>query len=145
MKMASMITMDATSYHWMAVIMEYDRTESGRSHRQEEQGTHNQERRTRHTAPSQNKGFQTTNKPPGETFVAYSKTGGGETWSGKERRHLFLRKLIHSSSEEIPCQSRNCKATYCVAKKPVNEIHKRVQQSEQKKQWVPSFIWLHKI
>jgi hypothetical protein len=58
---------------------------------------------------------------------------------------MILMILSCSSSQEIPCHSWKCKAAYCVLKTPVNIIHKRFEQSEQKKQSVPSLLLLYRV
>jgi hypothetical protein len=71
--------MDARSCQWIVVIMDYDTDAHGRYNpgRRRE----NPERRTRHTAPSQKKNFQTTKKPPAETSVTSCTSCQGITWN----------------------------------------------------------------
>jgi hypothetical protein len=71
------------------VIMDYDVDDHGRFNpgRRRE----NQERRRRHTAPLQKKNFQTTKKPPAETYVTSSTSCRGITWNRDESGAALLR------------------------------------------------------
>jgi hypothetical protein len=68
---------DARNCQWMVVIMDYDMADYGRYN--PDRSRKSQERRTRHTAPSQKKSFQTTKKLPAETSVTSSTAWQGIT------------------------------------------------------------------
>jgi hypothetical protein len=75
---------DARSCQWMVVIMEYDTADNGTYN--PDRRRKNQERITRHTAPSQKKSVQTTRKPPAKTSVTSSTACQGVTWNRNETR-----------------------------------------------------------
>jgi hypothetical protein len=84
----------------------------------------NEERRTRHTAPSENKNVHTTKKPPAEISVKSSSACRNTGWNRNERSTTFsgciimvFTKLIRPSRQEIPCHSWKCKDAKSVSLK----------------------------
>jgi hypothetical protein len=81
----------------MVVIMDYDMADHGRYN--PDRSRKSQERRTRHTAPSQKKSFQTTKKSPVETSVTYSTACQSITWNRNETSTALLGVCYYGSYE----------------------------------------------